>query len=547
MPKSGTTLPKPPGPKLPGPKLPGRRRTPLLSLALDRTAEVPLQQQLYDQVREVILAGGLAPGSRLPSSRALAAELACSRNTVVSAFDQLLSEGYLEGHAGSGTFVSRVLPEELLTLAPPAGAAPAAEAPAADPLALLSPRGRALIGLRRTGSGPLRAFLPGAPETAEFPFDVWARLHSRIWRHPQAALARLGAPAGLQVLREAIARYLATFRGLACDWRQVIITAGAQQSLDLMIQVLLQPGDKAWVEDPGYPGLRGPLIAAGAVPVPVPLDDEGILVAEGRRRAPKARAAIVTPTHHYPLGTPMSLARRLELLEWARDAGAWILEDDYDSEYRYAGRPLASLLSLATQRRDGKGAAPARVIYIGSFSKVLFPSIRLGYLVVPESLVDAVSDAQNALGAQPTAVIQPVLAAFIDEGHFATHVRRMRRLYAARQAALLAAAERHLSEFLEVSPDDAGLHLVAWLKPPLAERLGDRGAAAVAEAAGIALAPLSDYYAQEQPEGPPATGEARRPGLLLGYAAIPEQAIERGAKRLAEAFRAAFSDALQES
>ncbi|GAB4359670.1 MAG: PLP-dependent aminotransferase family protein [Kiloniellaceae bacterium] len=519
--------------KPPAPKLPGRRRTPLLSLALDRAAPVPLQQQLYDQVREVILAGGLAPGSRLPSSRALATELGCSRNTVVSAFDQLLSEGYLEGHAGSGTFVSRVLPEELLTLAAPAGAAPAA-APATDPLALLSPRGRALTGLRRTGSGPLRAFLPGAPETAEFPFDVWARLHSRIWRHPQAALARLGAPAGLQVLRAAIARYLATFRGLACDWRQVIITAGAQQSLDLMIQLLLEPGDRAWVEDPGYPGLRGPLIAAGALPVPVPLDDEGIRVAEGRRLAPKARAAIVTPTHHYPLGTPMSLARRLELLEWARDAGAWILEDDYDSEYRYAGRPLASLLSLATQRLDGKGPAPARVIYIGSFSKVLFPSIRLGYLVVPESLVEAVSDAQNALGAQPTAVIQPVLAAFIDEGHFATHVRRMRRLYAARQAALLAAAERHLSAFLEVAPDDAGLHLVAWLKPALAQRMGDRGAAAVAEAAGISLTPLSDYYA-----GPPAKGETRRQGLLLGYAAIPEKEIERGARRLAEALSGA--------
>ncbi|MGD1880670.1 MAG: PLP-dependent aminotransferase family protein, partial [Kiloniellaceae bacterium] len=424
----------------------------------------------------------------------------------------------------------------------PAGAEllPADGGAPADPLALLSPRGRALMGLRRTGSGPLRAFLPGAPETAEFPFDVWTRLHNRLWRHPAAALARLGAPAGLQVLREAIARYLATFRGLTCDWRQVIITAGAQQSLDLMIQLLLQPGDETWVEDPGYPGLRGPLIAAGARPVPVPLDGEGIMVAEGQRRAPAARAAIVTPTHHYPLGTPMTLARRLELLEWARDSGSWILEDDYDSEYRYAGRPLASLLSLATQRQEGarQGGAtaePARVIYIGSFSKVLFPSIRLGYLVVPESLVDAVSDAQNALGAQPTAVIQPVLAAFIDEGHFATHVRRMRRLYAARQTALLAAAQRHLGDFLEVPPDDAGLHLVAWLKPTLAESLGDRGAAAVAEAAGISLTPLCDYYA-----APPAKGETRRPGLLMGYAAISEKEIERGARRLAEAFAEAI-------
>lgn len=507
--------------------LPARRRTPLLALALDRGSAVPLQQQLYDQVREVILAGGLAPGSRLPSSRALAGELGCSRNTVVTAFDQLLSEGYLEGHAGSGTFVSRVLPEDLLGVAPPAprgkeGASPRKKEPqtaAAPPP--LSSRGAALIRLRRLHQGRERAFQPGLPETDDFPFDVWARLHSRIWRHPSSQLLRLGAPAGLQELREAIARYLATFRGLTCDWRQVIITAGAQQALDLVIQLLLEPGDKVWIEEPGYPGLRGPLIAAGAQPVPLPLDAEGLVVAEGRRRAGGARAAIVTPTHHYPLGTPLSLARRLELLEWARDSGAWILEDDYDSEYRYAGRPLASLLSLAASRTEG-----ARVIYIGSFSKVLFPSIRLGYLVVPENLVEPVSAVQGALGVQPTAVIQPVLAAFIEEGHFATHVRRMRRLYAARQAALVAAAQTHLSGFLDVAPDDAGLHLMGWLKPDIAARLGDRGAAQAAAAAGIAVAPLSDYYISDQPA---------RQGLLLGYAAVPEDEIERGAQRLAEA------------
>ncbi|MPZ08990.1 MAG: aminotransferase class I/II-fold pyridoxal phosphate-dependent enzyme, partial [Kiloniellaceae bacterium] len=494
------------GSSSPDKPLPGRRRTPLLALALDRGAEASLQQQLYDQVRAIILAGGLAPGSRLPSSRALAEELGCSRNTVVSAFDQLLSEGYLEGHAGSGTFVSRVLPEDLLGLPPaePRGGRAGPTPPAEPPR--LSARGRALVGLRRRQHDPERAFMPGVPETDEFPFDVWARLHSRLWRHPSAQLLRLGAPAGLQALREAIARYLATFRGLACDWRQVIITAGAQQALDLTIQLLLEPGDAVWIEEPGYPGLRGPLIAAGARPVPVPLDGEGLVVEQGRRLGPAARAAIVTPTHHYPLGTTLSLARRLELLEWARDSGAWILEDDYDSEYRYAGRPLASLLGLASGREEA-----GRVIYIGSFSKVLFPSIRVGYLVVPENLVDAVSAAQGALGAQPTALVQPVLAAFIEEGHFATHVRRMRRLYAARQAALVAAAERHLGDFLSVAPDDTGLHLMAWLTPAVAEGLGDRGAAEVAAATGIAVSPLCEYF----------TGRPDRQGLLLGYAAVP--------------------------
>jgi len=294
--------------------------------------------------------------------------------------------------------------------------------------------------------------------------------------------------------------------------------------------MLLEPGDKVWIEEPGYSGLRGPLIAAGAKPVPVPLDGEGLCVAEGRRLGAAARAAIVTPTHHYPLGVTLSLTRRLELLEWARESGAWILEDDYDSEYRYAGRPLASLLGLAAGRREEGRDAAGRVIYIGSFSKVLFPSIRVGYLVVPEALIDAITAAQSALGAQPTAVVQPVLAAFIDEGHFATHVRRMRRLYAERQAALVAAAERHLGDYLSVAPDDAGLHLMAWLKPPLAERLGDQGAAEVAAAAGIAVSPLSDFF----------VGKPTCQGLLLGYAAVPEDEIESGAERLAAAFAKAI-------
>ena len=505
---------------------PGRRHTPLLALALDRGAGVSLQQQIYDQVRAVILAGGLAPGTRLPSSRALAGEFGCSRNTVVSAFDQLQGEGYLEGHAGSGTFVSRVLPEELLGLGAEATARPSDAATLPAP-ARLSARGQQIAALRRPQAGQERAFLPGIPETAEFPFDAWSRLHARVWRRPAPELLRLGAPAGLRALREAIARYLTTFRGIGCDWRQVIVTAGAQQAIDLVVQMLLAPGDAVWIEEPGYPGLRGPLIAAGARPVPVPLDDEGLSVTAGRRLGPRARAAIVTPSHHYPLGTTLSLGRRLELLEWARESDAWILEDDYDSEYRYAGRPLASLLGLAAGREEA-----GRVIYIGSFSKVLFPSIRLGYLVVPGNLVDALTAALSALGAQPTALIQPVLAAFIDDGHFATHVRRMRRLYAARQEALVAAAGRHLDAYLSVAPDDAGLHLMAWLKPALAERLGDRGAAEAAAAAGIAVSPLGDYF----------VGTPNRQGLLLGYAAVPEEEIESGARRLAAALGQALGN-----
>ena len=502
------------------------RRTPLLALALDRGSAVALQQQLYDQVREVILSGGLPPGARLPSSRTLARELGCSRNTVVTAFDQLISEGYLEGHAGSGTFVCRVLPEELLGAAPAAAQETRAKAPVHAPR--LAARGRAIAGLRSRNVRTHRAFAPGVPDTENFPFDVWGRLYARAWRRPEAALLELGSPAGHRPLREAIADYLNSYRGLRCRWQQVIITTGAQAAIGLATQILLEPGDPVWIEEPGYAGLRGPLLAAGARLVPVPLDAEGISVAEGRRFAPGARAVVVTPSHHYPLGTALSLARRLELLEWAREAGAWVLEDDYDSEYRYAGRPLASLQGLAAGRGDAGRGEAGRVIYLGTFSKVLFPSIRIGYLVAPEPLIDAFTAGQAALGALPSALVQPVLASFIDEGHFATHVRRMRRLYAARQAALVAAAGEHLSDLLTVAPDDAGLHLMAWLKPALAERLGDREAAEIAAAADITVAPLADYF----------LGTPRRAGLLLGYAAVPEPVIGAQAARLGAALRA---------
>ncbi|NIA71039.1 PLP-dependent aminotransferase family protein [Pelagibius litoralis] len=498
------------------------RRTPLLALALDRDSSLTLQQQLCDQLRQVILTGRLAPGARLASSRALAAELGCSRNTVVTAFDQLLSEGYLEGHAGSGTFVCRVLPEELLGAMPVSVEAPLP--PGSNKPPRLATRGRSIAGShwhdRRHGDG--RAFVPGMPDTAEFPFDIWGRLHARVWRRPAASLLRLGHPAGYQPLREAIADYVNTYRGLHCRWQQVIVTTGAQAAINLVTQMLLEPGDPVWIEEPGYVGLRGPLVAAGAELVPVPLDDEGMSVSRGRNLAPQARAVVVTPSHHYPLGTTLSLARRLELLEWARQADAWILEDDYDSEYRYAGRPLASLQGLAADRGEA-----GRVLYVGTFSKVLFPSIRLGYLVAPEPLVAPLTSGQAALGALPSALVQPVLAAFIEEGYFATHVRRMRRLYALRQAALVAAADKHLGDILTVAPDHAGLHLMAWLKPEVAKRLGDKAAARVAGEAGISVTPLADYF----------FGKPARQGLLLGYAAVPEDEINRQAARLGEALR----------
>lgn len=510
---------------------------PMVALAVDRPAGHPtghptghpaerrddaaLYRRIYDRIRDLILGGRLGPGTRLPASRALAAELGCSRTSVLAAFAQLQSEGYIEGRAGSGTFVSGVLPEQLLSVrTEPPQLSGRKRRPPDVARRHLSRRGEILARYARGPRTAARAFIPGVPELRAFPFDVWARLLGRTWRRPASGLARHGDGAGQRPLREAIADYLRVVRAVRCDWRQVLITTGAQQAVDLAAHLLLDPGDAAWIEEPGYLGLRGPLIAAGVALVPVPVDGEGISVAAGRRLAPRARLAVVTPSHQYPLGIVMSLARRLELLDWARAGNAWIVEDDFDSEYRYSGRPLAALQGLDAAAPDG-----GRVLYVGSFSKVLFPSLRIGYVVLPRALVEPVLRARAGLDDHPSAVAQPALAAFMGEGHFAAHIRRMRTLYAERQAALVAAARRHLSGFLEVPADEAGLHLVARLTPALAARLDDRQAAARAQAAGLVAPALSSYFLQ----APTAQG------LLLGYAAVNEGEINRAAKTLAAA------------
>ncbi len=498
---------------------PGRRPPPhfmALTLAAG-AASAPKHRQLYDQIRGHVLSGRLTGGARLPASRTLAREIGCSRNTVLSAYELLLAEGYLTGTPGSGTFVSRVLPDQFLAVnngrpsGPPDTRGTTAQA-------ALSTRGRVLAEQTPRPRGPAGAFMLG-PDAAHFPFDIWGRMLGRTWRRPDPALLRYGDPAGHRPLREAIAEYLRATRALRCDWRQVVITSGAQQALDLVVRAMLDPGDAVWCEDPGYGGLRGPLIAAGARIAPVPVDTEGLSVSTGRARAPAARLAVVAPSHQFPLGVVMSLGRRLELLDWARAAGAWVLEDDYDSEYRYAGRPLAALQSL--DAASGAG----RVIYAGTFSKVTFPSLRIGYLVVPDALVEPMVRVRAALDDHPSAVVQPALAAFIGEGHFGAHIRRMRARYAARQESLIAAAQRWLDDKLILAPDEAGLHLVARMTPALKRRMNDAQAAERAAAAGIATSALSGYAVEARSD----------PALLLGYAAVPEDRIETSVRSLAAA------------
>ena len=480
-----------------------------------RISLVPLYRQLYDEMREAILGGRLEPGSRLPSTRDLAADLGVSRNTVTNAFLQLWAEGYLEGKVGSGTYVSRSLPDDMLRARPSVRSEGSRVPPSARANRGLSRRGELLAATPATATvrrGRPRAFRSGVPTLDAFPSETWARLAARCWRGAPRSLLGYGDPAGYRPLRESIAEYLGAVRATRCSWEQVIVVSGSQQALDLCARVLLDPGDAAWVEDPCYPAARGALVGLGARLAPVAVDGEGLDVAAGEASAADSRLAYITPSHQYPLGVTMSLARRLTLLDWANRSGAWILEDDYDSEYRYSGRPLSSLQGL-----DAGG----RVIYLGTFSKVLSPALRLGYLVVPPDLVDAFVAARALIDRHSPQMDQVVLAEFMAEGHFARHVRRMRLHYAERRDALIEAVGRELEGLIEVGPADAGLHLVAWLP----EDTDDREASRRAAARGVETAPLAAYCIEA----------ALRPGLLLGYAAVSEEEIREGARRLAGA------------
>jgi GntR family transcriptional regulator / MocR family aminotransferase len=486
-------------------------------ITVDPAGQLPMHRQLYQRLRAAILAGELPPGTRLPSTRGLAADLGVSRTITLTAYEQLRDEGYLDGQVGAGTTVAE-LPEPMPTLATRTRAAPAA--PTAPPRPPLSVRGAAMAGDRwrlrppdSFGAG-LRAFPIGLPAVDAFPHQAWTRILTRRARRSLDVLLGYQDPAGYRPLREAIAGYLSMARGVRCVPDRILVVSGAQAGLDLSARLLLDPGDPAWVEDPGYYGARGALIGAGARLIPVPVDIDGLDVAAGQRCEPHARLAYVTPSHQFPVGVTMSLQRRLALLAWADRAGSFVLEDDYESEYRYVGRPLPALQGL-----DEAG----RVIYIGSFSKVLFPSLRIGYLVVPDGLVDAFAAAQRLSQIHVPALEQAALADFLADGHFGRHVRRMRALYAARGATLIRAIRRQTGGALEVGSADAGLHAVGWLP----SGTDDRAVAARAAQHGIQAQPLSAHALQ-----PPSRG-----GLLLGYAAVPEPEIEQAVRHLAEVLR----------
>jgi GntR family transcriptional regulator / MocR family aminotransferase len=501
----------------------------LLLVPLDPAAPLPLHRQIYEGLRAAIVSGRLAAGARIPSSRVLAADLGVARNTVVLAFEQLRAEGYLAGRRGGGTRVRGEVPDALVSVAVSRPAPGAARAPRASPV----PRVRSVpapvlperwvsvmasVGpWARTGGRAPVPFAIGLPAIDAFPTALWARLTARQWRTNAVPLGYANA-SGDRALREAVASYLATARAARVTPDQVVIVNGAQQALDLAARVIVDPGDAVWMEDPGYPLARAAFVAAGARVVSVPVDADGLDVNAGIRAAPHARLVYVTPSHQFPLGSVMSSSRRLALLRWARRTGAWILEDDYDSEFRYATRPLACLQGL-----DAESEGSSRVLYVGTFSKTLAPALRLGYLVVPDPLIDAFQTARLVASGHSPTVDQAVLADFIGDGHYVRHVRRVRALCAERQHTLLAAASVELEGLLAVAPDPAGLHVVGRLRAGIT----DVAASAAARAAGVDAAPLS-YFAVEA---------APADALLLGYAAFDDRAIRRGVRRLGEVVR----------
>jgi GntR family transcriptional regulator / MocR family aminotransferase len=450
-----------------------------------------LYAQIYDGYRMAILEGRLRAGQRIPSTRALASELGISRQPVLTAFEQLLHEGYLEGRAGSGTFVASLIQDS-----------PAPRRSSHKRGAVIPPT-----------KAELGAFRVSLPALDLFPQKIWARLVTRHARGMSIEQMAYGDPAGYLPLRHAVADYLRTARAVACDASQVLIVSGSQMALHLCARVLLKPGDTFCFEDPGYPGARAALAATGARMQSVPVDGQGLVVQSMRRAKSPARGVYVTPSHQYPLGVSMNVSRRMELLAWARRHQSWIIEDDYDSDYRYSSRPLGALQGM-------NGAA--QVIYTGTFSKVLFPAMRIGYLVAPPSLVDKFIAQRLTLDLFPQTLDQLVLTDFLCEGHFSRHLRRMRAIYQSRRDTLVSEIGKHLGHLLTIVNAEAGMHLTARLP----KRFDDVEIVRLARARGISAIALSTCYMANNGD----------PGLVLGFGGVPESDIVRGVQTLAGVF-----------
>jgi GntR family transcriptional regulator/MocR family aminotransferase len=484
-----------------------------LAAQLDKESAEPAYRQLLQLMQQAILTGRLAPGSKLPSSRTLAGDLGVARNTVLHVYDQLSAEGYVISTTGSGTYVADTRPDTAAVSPPaPENAGAGDESTASASTGVngertaclrgdMSMRGQRLIDEAGVSAKQWGAFMPGVPDVAEFPARTWSRLQARLWKSANHGLLTYAPGGGYRPLRRALSDYLRVARSVRCTPDQIIITTGIHQSIDLTVRLLADVGDRAWVEEPCYWGARSVLQSSGLKLAPIPVDDEGLNPREQDLRDPP-RIALVTPSHQYPLGMVMSLARRRTLLEYARQHKVWIIEDDYDSEFRYGSRPLASLQGLDDSDR---------VIYVGSLGKLLFPGLRIGYMVVPERLAPTFRTGVAELYREGQLMQQAVLAEFIMDGYLTSHVRRMRTLYGERRQLLIDAVTHHFGDALPVMGEEAGLHFVLGLP----DHADDRAVTAAAYDAGVIVRPLASYYSVRR----------ELQGLLTGYACVPHEEI----------------------
>ena len=478
----------------------------LYAFEVSRAGNTPLFRQVYLQLRSAILSRRLRPGTKLPSTRELAAQLGVSRSAVVAAYEQLLAEGYTSGRHGSGTYISPDLPP------PIGGNVPRHKKPAAAITSAATSMQAFSDFVDVTAQSDQRPFNLGRTLVDARSIELWRKLSARAFGSLGPDHFGYSDPRGTIELRKTICEYLQAARAVRCDPEQIVVTAGTQQALDIVIRVLPGLDKEVWIEDPCYPLTRQALLAAGATVRPIPVDAQGIDVGAGIATAPNARAVFVTPSHQFPTGVVLSMARRLELLAWGREKNAWVVEDDYASEFRYGGRPLASLQGLDENER---------VIYIGTLNKALFPGLRMGYAVVPHALLRAFVTARYLMDRQPSTLSQAVVSAFMEQGHFAAHIRRMRLLYREQRDELVAALRNRLGADLTVHAPDQGMHLVAFTRKGLKDTAIER----VGRQHGVIVRAMSRLYVAAAP----------RSALVLGFSGHPRQTIMPAVERLAQA------------
>ncbi len=481
---------------------------PLAGIHIDPSSSIPLYKQLYNLLRDGILSGRFKGGQKLPGTRTFSSELKISRNTVVLAFEQLFIEGYITGKTGAGTYITNEIPDKFLS-----GRRPqitSGNKMKIPPINIFKKFDPPELLYRNISEDKIIPFQNGIPSLEDFPFETWLKIINKKGNIIPNLQFGYKNSTGFPQLKAAVSNYLQTYRAVNCTPEQIVIINGSQQGLDLISRVLLKDNHNVYLEDPGYFGTKASVLSSNVNIFPVPVDEEGIDIEYSAGKYPKPNFIYTTPSHQFPLGSIMSIARRLKLLEFANKNNAWIVEDDYDSEFRYTGSPLPSLQGMDKFNR---------VIYIGTFSKVMFPGLRLGYLVLPDAqMVNPFAVAKSIADRQSPIFDQIVLSKFIEEGHFTKHIRKMRMLYKERQEFLIDELKKETGDLLEVKPSDAGMHIVAWLP----DNSSDKKISAVALENDLVVYPLSEYVLKFK----------RRPGLIIGYTAFEKDKLKIGVRKL---------------